>query len=69
MVDSKSNHGLSTIGVGSVACAWHNFKFPNGVVDLQIEFKSPVAKLSKNRQLDWTEHSCNQTAVAGLGVL
>ncbi|KAI6004158.1 hypothetical protein EDD15DRAFT_2385219 [Pisolithus albus] len=35
MADSKSNQGLATTGVGSIVCARHNFKYPNGVVDLE----------------------------------
>ncbi|KAI6017041.1 hypothetical protein EDC04DRAFT_2870152 [Pisolithus marmoratus] len=35
MADSKSNQGLATTGVGSIVCARHNFKCPNGIVDLE----------------------------------
>ncbi|KIK16595.1 hypothetical protein PISMIDRAFT_30884 [Pisolithus microcarpus 441] len=35
MADSKSNQGLATTGVRSIVCVCHNFKYPNGVVNLE----------------------------------
>ncbi|KAG1879782.1 hypothetical protein F4604DRAFT_1679367 [Suillus subluteus] len=35
MADSKVSHGLATTGVGTIDCAQHNMKLPNGVGDLQ----------------------------------
>ncbi|KAI6142305.1 hypothetical protein EDD17DRAFT_1711602 [Pisolithus thermaeus] len=35
MADTKSSQGLATTGVSSIVCVRHNFKYPNGVVDLE----------------------------------
>lgn len=35
MADTKQSQGLAATGVGTVNCARHNFKRPNGVGDLQ----------------------------------
>ncbi|KAG1870583.1 hypothetical protein DFJ58DRAFT_852169 [Suillus subalutaceus] len=35
MADTKVSHGLAATGVGTVDCARHNMKLPNGVGDLQ----------------------------------
>lgn len=35
MADSKMSHGLAATGVGTIDCARHNMKLPNGVGDLQ----------------------------------
>ncbi|KAH7919505.1 hypothetical protein BV22DRAFT_1108049 [Leucogyrophana mollusca] len=35
MADTKSDRGLAATGVGTVDCARHNMKLPNGVGDLQ----------------------------------
>ncbi|KAG2103746.1 uncharacterized protein F5147DRAFT_746673 [Suillus discolor] len=35
MADTKQLQGLTATGVGTVDCAHHNFKWPNGVWDLQ----------------------------------
>ncbi|KAG2038608.1 hypothetical protein BDR03DRAFT_933485 [Suillus americanus] len=35
MADTKQSQGLAATGVGTVDCACHNFKRPNGVRDLQ----------------------------------
>ncbi|KAH7918603.1 hypothetical protein BV22DRAFT_1024324 [Leucogyrophana mollusca] len=35
MADTKSSQGLAATGVGTVDCARHNMKLPNGVGDLQ----------------------------------
>ncbi|KAG1740076.1 hypothetical protein EDD22DRAFT_982245 [Suillus occidentalis] len=35
MVETKQSQGLVATGVGTVDCARHNFKWPNGVGDLQ----------------------------------
>ncbi|KAG1781328.1 hypothetical protein EV702DRAFT_928617, partial [Suillus placidus] len=35
MVDTKQSQGLTATGVGTVDCAHHNVKWPNGVGDLQ----------------------------------
>jgi hypothetical protein len=34
MADTKSNQGLAATGLGTVDCARHNMKLPNGVGDL-----------------------------------
>ncbi|KAG2050816.1 hypothetical protein BDR06DRAFT_983821 [Suillus hirtellus] len=39
MADTKSSHGLAATGVGTVDCAQHDMKCPNGVGDLQKEEK------------------------------
>ena len=36
---------------------------------IQVVFKSPVKRLQKDWQLDWTDKGCNWTAVAGFMVL
>ncbi|KAG1855306.1 hypothetical protein F4604DRAFT_1932369 [Suillus subluteus] len=35
MADTKVSHGLAATGVGTIDCARHNMKLPNGVGDLQ----------------------------------
>jgi hypothetical protein len=35
MAETKSSQGLVAMGVGTVDCAHHNMKHPNGVSDLQ----------------------------------
>lgn len=35
MADTKLSQGLAATGVGTVDCARHNMKRPNGVGDLQ----------------------------------
>ncbi|KIK34019.1 hypothetical protein CY34DRAFT_18005 [Suillus luteus UH-Slu-Lm8-n1] len=35
MAETKLLQGLAATGVGMVDCAWHNFKCPNGIGDLQ----------------------------------
>ena len=35
MADTKANQGLAATGVGTVDCAHHHMKLPNGVGDLQ----------------------------------
>lgn len=35
MADSKSSKGLAATGLGTIDCARHNMKLPNGVGDLQ----------------------------------
>ncbi|KAG1864793.1 hypothetical protein F4604DRAFT_1882005 [Suillus subluteus] len=35
MADTKASHGLAATGVGTIDCARHNMKLPNGVGDLQ----------------------------------
>ncbi|KAI6096267.1 hypothetical protein EDD16DRAFT_1774867 [Pisolithus croceorrhizus] len=35
MADTKSSQGLATTGVNSIVCMCHNFKYPNGVIDLE----------------------------------
>jgi hypothetical protein len=35
MADTKASHGLAATGVGTVDCARHEMKLPNGVGDLQ----------------------------------
>ncbi|KAG1729978.1 uncharacterized protein EDB91DRAFT_1239163 [Suillus paluster] len=35
MADTKSSHGLAATGVGTIDCARHDMKLPNGVGDLQ----------------------------------
>ncbi|KAH0828896.1 hypothetical protein J3R83DRAFT_2296 [Lanmaoa asiatica] len=35
MADTKANQGLAATGVGTVDCARHNMKLPNGIGDLQ----------------------------------
>ena len=36
---------------------------------IQVVFKSPVERLQKDWQLDWTDKGCNWTAIAGCMVL
>ncbi|KAG1839753.1 hypothetical protein DFJ58DRAFT_718504 [Suillus subalutaceus] len=35
MADTKVSHGLAATGVGTIDCARHNMKLPNGIGDLQ----------------------------------
>jgi hypothetical protein len=35
MADTKASQGLAATGVGTIDCARHNMKLPNGVGDLQ----------------------------------
>jgi hypothetical protein len=35
MADTKSSRGLAATGVGTMDCARHDMKLPNGVGDLQ----------------------------------
>jgi hypothetical protein len=35
MADTKASRGLAATGVGTVDCARHEMKLPNGVGDLQ----------------------------------
>jgi hypothetical protein len=35
MADVKTSRGLAATGVGTIDCARHNMKLPNGVGDLQ----------------------------------
>jgi len=35
MADTKVSQGLAATGVGTIDCARHNMKLPNGVGDLQ----------------------------------
>jgi hypothetical protein len=35
MADTKSSRGLAATGIGTIDCARHEFKLPNGVGDLQ----------------------------------
>lgn len=35
MADTKASQGLAATGVGTIDCAQHNMKLPNGVGDLQ----------------------------------
>ena len=45
----------------------HQLIYDKGYVvnTLQVVFKSPVERLQKDWQLDWTDKGCNWTAVAG----
>jgi len=35
MAETKASHGLAATGLGTIDCACHNMKLPNGVGDLQ----------------------------------
>ncbi|KAG2036108.1 hypothetical protein BDR03DRAFT_934595 [Suillus americanus] len=54
MVDMKASHGLAATGVGTIDCARHNMKLPNGVGDVQ--------KGKRYRNMDYlffsTLHGC-----------
>ncbi|KAG1851314.1 hypothetical protein DFJ58DRAFT_842202 [Suillus subalutaceus] len=52
MADSKVSHGLATTGVGTIDCAQHNMKLPNGVGDLQKGERMLAKQIVKRLNVD-----------------
>jgi hypothetical protein len=57
MADTKASRGLAATGVGTVDCARHNMKRPNGVGDLQKGEKYVILVVLPSILISYTDMS------------